>query len=68
MVQEEMKTDEFGPEPKPEGVEDTREVPLMKKLSTWRRNTEEGYQGGVESRQWDDRRGVWDDRCRREGR
>ena len=67
MVQEERKADEFGPEPKPEEVEDACEVSLMKKPSVWRRNTEEGYRGSVENRQLDDGRGAWDDRCRRKG-
>ena len=30
MIQEERKADEFEPEPKPEEVEDAREVSLMK--------------------------------------
>ena len=61
MIQEERKVDEFGPEPKPEEVEGACEVSLMKTINV----AEEGYQGGVESRQWYDRRGVWDERCRR---
>ena len=42
MVQEEKKADEFGPEPKPEEVEDAREVSLMKTIDV----TEE-YRGGL---------------------
>ena len=43
MVQEERKADEFGPEPKPEEVEDACEVSLIKKTIS----VAEKYRGGL---------------------
>ena len=69
MVQEtwEAEADEFRPELKREEVEDVCEVLLIEKPSTWRSSTEDGYQGGSESRQLDYGRGAWDRRLQAQG-
>ena len=51
MVQEERRRMSLDQSPSLKEVEDACEVLLMKNPSVCRRNTEEGYKGGVENHQ-----------------